>query len=31
VHEVGAEMRRVMQAHCGVFRFPEMLVEGAGK
>jgi len=28
VHEVGAEMRRIMQAHCGVFRFPDMLVEG---
>jgi succinate dehydrogenase / fumarate reductase flavoprotein subunit len=31
VHEVGAEMRRIMQAHCGVFRFPEMLVEGVKK
>jgi succinate dehydrogenase / fumarate reductase, flavoprotein subunit len=31
VHEVGAEMRRVMQAHCGVFRFPDMLVEGVRK
>jgi succinate dehydrogenase / fumarate reductase flavoprotein subunit len=31
VHEVGAEMRRVMQAHCGVFRFPDMLVEGVKK
>ncbi|MCA3132081.1 MAG: succinate dehydrogenase flavoprotein subunit [Betaproteobacteria bacterium] len=28
VHEVGAEMRRTMQAHCGVFRFPDMLAEG---
>ncbi len=28
VHEVGAELRRTMQAHCGVFRFPDMLVEG---
>jgi succinate dehydrogenase / fumarate reductase flavoprotein subunit len=31
VHEVGAEMRRIMQAHCGVFRFPDMLVEGVRK
>ncbi len=31
VHEVGAEMRRIMQAHCGVFRFPDMLVEGVSK
>ena len=31
VHEVGTEMRRVMQAHCGVFRFPDMLVEGVKK
>ena len=31
VHEVGTEMRRIMQAHCGVFRFPEMLVEGVKK
>ncbi len=31
VHEVGAEMRRTMQAHCGVFRFPDMLVEGVSK
>jgi len=31
VHEVGAEMRRVMQAHCGVFRFPDMLLEGVKK
>jgi len=28
VTEVGAEMRRVMQTHCGVFRFPELLKEG---
>ena len=28
VLEVGAEMRRTMQAHCGVFRFPDMLAEG---
>src|SRR4030088_3157290 len=31
VHEVGTEMRRIMQAHCGVFRFPDMLVEGVRK
>ena len=28
VHEVGAAMRRNMQAHCGIFRFPELLAEG---
>ncbi|MGD2139241.1 MAG: succinate dehydrogenase flavoprotein subunit, partial [Burkholderiales bacterium] len=27
-HEVGAAMRRVMQNHCGVFRFPDLLKEG---
>jgi succinate dehydrogenase / fumarate reductase flavoprotein subunit len=27
-HEVGAELRRTMQAHCGVFRFPDMLTQG---
>ncbi|HVY05450.1 MAG TPA: succinate dehydrogenase flavoprotein subunit [Burkholderiales bacterium] len=31
VFEVGAEMRRIMQAHCGVFRFPDMLVDGVKK
>jgi succinate dehydrogenase / fumarate reductase flavoprotein subunit len=31
VYETGAEMRRIMQAHCGVFRFPDMLVEGVKK
>jgi succinate dehydrogenase / fumarate reductase flavoprotein subunit len=31
VAEVGADMRRVMQLHCGVFRFPELLVEGVRK
>jgi succinate dehydrogenase / fumarate reductase flavoprotein subunit len=31
VHEVGTEMRRIMQAHCGVFRFPDMLIEGVKK
>ena len=28
VFEVGAEMRRTMQLHCGVFRFPDSLAEG---
>jgi succinate dehydrogenase / fumarate reductase flavoprotein subunit len=28
VYQVAADMRRVMQAHCGVFRFPDMLAEG---
>jgi succinate dehydrogenase / fumarate reductase flavoprotein subunit len=31
VAEVGAEMRRTMQLHCGVFRFPDTLAEGARK
>ena len=31
VSEVGAEMRRIMQLHCGVFRFPELLAEGVRK
>jgi succinate dehydrogenase / fumarate reductase flavoprotein subunit len=31
VHEVGAEMRRTMQLHCGVFRFPDSLAEGVRK
>ena len=31
VHEVGTEMRRIMQAHCGVFRFPDLLIEGVKK
>src|SRR6266436_833823 len=31
VADVGTEMRRTMQAHCGVFRFPEMLVKGVKK
>jgi succinate dehydrogenase / fumarate reductase, flavoprotein subunit len=31
VFEVGAEMRRTMQAHCGVFRFPDMLQSGVAK
>jgi len=28
---VGMEIRRTMQAHCGVFRFPDMLVKGVKK
>lgn len=28
VAEVGAELRRTMQLHCGVFRFPDSLAEG---
>ncbi len=31
VSDVGAEMRRIMQLHCGVFRFPELLAEGVRK
>jgi succinate dehydrogenase / fumarate reductase flavoprotein subunit len=31
VAEVGEEVRRAMQAHCGVFRFPDMLAEGVKK
>jgi succinate dehydrogenase / fumarate reductase flavoprotein subunit len=31
VAEVGEEVRRTMQAHCGVFRFPDMLAEGVKK
>jgi succinate dehydrogenase / fumarate reductase flavoprotein subunit len=31
VADVGAELRRTMQHHCGVFRFPELLVEGVRK
>lgn len=28
VKKVGADLRATMQAHCGVFRFPELLSEG---
>jgi succinate dehydrogenase / fumarate reductase flavoprotein subunit len=28
---VARDMRRVMQAHCGVFRFPDLLAEGVKK
>jgi succinate dehydrogenase / fumarate reductase flavoprotein subunit len=31
VAAVGDDMRRTMQAHCGVFRFPDLLVEGVRK
>jgi succinate dehydrogenase / fumarate reductase, flavoprotein subunit len=31
VPEVGADMRRIMQLNCGVFRFPDLLTEGVGK
>ena len=31
VSEVGDAMRRTMQKHCGVFRFPELLAEGVEK
>jgi succinate dehydrogenase / fumarate reductase, flavoprotein subunit len=31
VSELGADLRRVMQSHCGVFRFPDGLTEGVRK
>ena len=31
VAEVANDMRRAMQAHCGVFRFPDLLAEGVKK
>ncbi|WP_137719457.1 succinate dehydrogenase flavoprotein subunit [Methylobacillus flagellatus] len=31
VTDVGAEMRRAMQTHCGVFRFPDLLEAGVSK
>ncbi|OIR02556.1 succinate dehydrogenase flavoprotein subunit [mine drainage metagenome] len=31
VHETQLAMRRVMQDHCGVFRFPDMLEQGVTK
>ncbi len=31
VHEVRSELQRAMQAHCGVFRFPDLLAEGVAK
>jgi len=31
VYEVGNEIRRTMQTHCGVFRFPDLLAAGVEK
>jgi len=31
VAQVGADLRRTMQLHCGVFRFPDSLAEGVKK
>ena len=31
VADVGGEMRRTMQLHCGVFRFPDGLTDGVSK
>jgi len=31
VAEVGNAMRKIMQAHCGVFRFPDLMVQGVEK
>jgi succinate dehydrogenase / fumarate reductase flavoprotein subunit len=31
VHEVRNEIQRTMQAHCGVFRFPDLLAQGVAK
>ena len=31
VYEVGNEIRRTMQMHCGVFRFPDLLIAGVEK
>ena len=31
VYEVARDMRRTMQLHCGVFRFPDLLAEGVKK
>jgi succinate dehydrogenase / fumarate reductase flavoprotein subunit len=31
VNEVRGEIQRTMQAHCGVFRFPEMMAQGVEK
>jgi succinate dehydrogenase / fumarate reductase flavoprotein subunit len=31
VADVAADIRRTMQAHCGVFRFPDLLAEGVTK
>jgi succinate dehydrogenase / fumarate reductase flavoprotein subunit len=31
VHDVRGELQRTMQAHCGVFRFPDLLEQGVAK
>ena len=31
VSDVASELRKVMQKHCGVFRFPDLLEEGVAK
>jgi succinate dehydrogenase / fumarate reductase flavoprotein subunit len=31
VHDVRSDIQRTMQAHCGVFRFPDLLSEGVAK
>jgi succinate dehydrogenase / fumarate reductase flavoprotein subunit len=31
VAQVGSELRRIMQLHCGVFRFPDLLASGVQK
>jgi succinate dehydrogenase / fumarate reductase flavoprotein subunit len=31
VAQVGADLRRTMQLHCGVFRFPDSMAEGVSK
>jgi succinate dehydrogenase / fumarate reductase flavoprotein subunit len=31
VNDVRGELQRAMQAHCGVFRFPDLLTEGVSK
>ncbi|MGH6630137.1 MAG: FAD-binding protein, partial [Burkholderiales bacterium] len=31
VFEVSGDLRRTMQAHCGVFRFPDLLAQGVSK
>ena len=31
VYQVANDMRRTMQAHCGVFRFPDLLAEGVAQ
>jgi len=31
VADVGTDLRRAMQAHCGVFRFPDLLVKGVAR